>query len=184
MLVDTQTQVQIQPCLKEKHQLTFKLHTTFQKLLLDNLQVQVWVQSASAWGARCTHHTDVEGWVAKLGSCEVQGAELGSCIHSRCVPTIWLVVVTVSHGYQGNRTSPSVLCVPPQVVNRVHCIIALKCAILSLQNHQGWRTLFHLAFATHTCSKSKERSERQLTHLYCFLICISYSSPERIPAEP
>ena len=88
MLVDNQTQVQIQPCLKEKCQLTLKLHTTFQKRLLDNLQVQVWVQSESAWGAQCAHHTDVEGWVAELGSGEVQGAVLGSCIHSRCVPSI------------------------------------------------------------------------------------------------
>ena len=57
-------------------------------MLLDNLQVWVWVQSVSAWGARCAHHTDVEGWVTELGSGEVQGAVLGSCIHSRCVRTI------------------------------------------------------------------------------------------------
>ena len=57
-------------------------------MLLDNLQVQVCVQSVSAWGASCTHHTDVEGWIAELGSCDVQGAVLGSCIHSRCVPSI------------------------------------------------------------------------------------------------
>ena len=82
-------------------------------MLLDNLQVWVWVQSVSAWGARCAHHTDGEGWVAELGSCEVQGAVLGSCIRSSCVPSISLFVVTVSHGDQGNKTSSSVLCVPP-----------------------------------------------------------------------
>ena len=56
--------------------------------LLDNLQMQVWVQAASAWGAQCAHHADVDGCIAELGGCDVQGAALVSCIQSRCVPSI------------------------------------------------------------------------------------------------
>ena len=82
-------------------------------MLLDNLQLQVWALAASALGAQCAHHTEVEGWIAELGGCDVQGAVLGTCIQSDCVPSIQFFAVTVTHDYQGNKTSPSVLFVPP-----------------------------------------------------------------------
>lgn len=55
--------------------------------LFDSLQVQVWVWAASARGAQCTHHTDVDGPITELGGSDVQGAALPGCIQSCCVPS-------------------------------------------------------------------------------------------------
>lgn len=145
--------------------------------VFDNLQVQVWVLAASAQGAQCAHHTDVESRVAELGSCDVQGAVLGGCIQSHCVPSTRDLAVIISHDYQESKTSPRALLIPFQVVKGAHCIVALKCAVLSLLDDLGWGLLFHLVFATHPCSENKMRFKKQIVHSQCFLICIPSLSP-------
>lgn len=80
---------------------------------LDNLQVQVWVLAASAQRAQCGHRTDVEDWISELVICNVQETAHSDFIQSHCVSSTRLSGLTVGHAYQGNRTSPRVLFVPP-----------------------------------------------------------------------
>lgn len=118
--VDIPAEVRTQSYASKKDQLTCEsVYDIKSKALLHllgsrhNPQVQVWVRAASAQGTRCAHRTDVDGWVTELRGCDVQGAVLGGCIQSRCIPSIWLFAVTVSHDCQRSRTSPGALLVPP-----------------------------------------------------------------------
>lgn len=107
-------------------------------------QLQVCVQRAGAWRARCTRCTEVQGWVSRLGGRDVQRQVFGTHVEEDRESFILIFNLNWTYWYQELRTCSRVFFVPCKVIKQSITVVAVQNRNSSFLHTQGWRMLLNL----------------------------------------
>lgn len=166
-------------CVLNIQHISFHLQTISQMLCLQVCprqrglpHSQVCVQDAGAWEAMCTRCTEVDGWVSRLGGCDVQGEMFGRLIHENSESFNFVFVLIWTNVYNELGTFSRFLLIPRKVDRATVGIRTVDNSGVSLLDIQGRRMLIHfLSMADPYTERKSQRKENsgQIIMLQNFL---------------